>query len=117
MSKLSYAGIVVVLMLGGSFLWNGCQTPRQTDAEYLRQYKVLNATNMSDAGILKERAEKDAETARWKESNGKLAEELDRQGIDYSTGKLQYHMNQMEFYELYHEHNVTAEDYVRVRFK
>ena len=115
MSKVSYVFIVIVLALVGSFLWNGCETPRQTDAEYLRQYRVLNANNYTDEQILEMRKKDDLETLKWKHTNKLLADEMKARGIEVKA--LQKGVYQIQFYDAYYNQNVDVKRFLDAKIQ
>jgi hypothetical protein len=100
-----------LIALVGSFMWNGYSTPRLTDDEYLRQYKVLNANNYSDEQILKMRANNEAETIKWKESNKILDEAMKLRGLEEKA--MQKSLLQMQFYDAYYNHKASVEQFLQ----
>ena len=104
-----------LIALVGSFIWNGYSTPRLTDDEYLRQYKVLNANNYSDEQILKMRANHEAETIKWKESNKILDEAMKLRGLEENA--MQKSLLQIQFYDAYYNHKASVEQFLNVKYK
>ena len=115
MSKfgITVIGIVIITVVG---LWlHGWETPRQTDNQYLKEYRLLHATKMSDEQILNERKEAELNKAKWKYSNELLKQEMTKQGKEqlYKDWTIQKQIYQVQFFSEYYEHNITADAFVR----
>ena len=112
---MKYFFIAALVALAGSFAWNGFETPKLNDEEYLRGYKVLNATKQSDEEILKERERDELESMKWKHTNKLLDDELKIQGREELAA--QKAIMQMQFFDAYYEHKVSAKDFVDYTYR
>jgi hypothetical protein len=106
--------VVTVVLMVGSYVWNDYSTPRSTDDQYITKYRILNATKMTDEEILTERAEDDASRIKWKHTNSLLQDEVNKQGKEelYKSWTMQKQLYQIQFYNAYYEHGVSAEEFV-----
>jgi len=106
--------VIAVPMMVGSLWLNDWSTPREDDASYIRTYRILNATKMTDKEILAERAEDDASRVKWKHTNKLLQDEVTKQGKDelYKEYTLQKQLLQIQFHNSYYEDNMTVEEFV-----
>jgi hypothetical protein len=100
-----------LIALVGSFAWNGYSTPKLTDDEYLRQYKVLNANNYSDEDILKLRANHEADSLKWKHTNKLLDDAMKLRGIEEKA--MQKSLLQIQFYDAYYNHKASVEQFLQ----
>jgi hypothetical protein len=111
--NLKILATCALIALVGSFAWNGYSTPRLTDDEYLRQYKIINANNYSDEQILEMRANDEAETIKWKESNKILDEAMKLRGIEELA--MQKALLQIQFYDAYYNHKASVEQFLQTK--
>lgn len=110
MMKLVLSVIGIMLLMVFSLWLNNWTTPDKTDKEYIAQYRVLHATNMTDAAILEDRAKDIASATTWTHTNKMLANELEKRNIE--TGGVQSHLDQILFHTQYQDNNVTVEKFV-----
>jgi len=113
---MSYILVLFLVLGAGSYLYNG-GTPEQDDKHYIQKYRVLNATDMTDAEILEEREEDRKSAETWKVSNKLLADELAKRGIEHKIYKAQYHLDQLLFHNAYYDDNMTVEEFVNKQYK
>jgi len=106
--------VVAIPVMIGSWWMSGWETPRKSDENYVREYRILNATKMSDKEILEERKDNEESKARWTISNKLLADEVINQGKEdlFKDWTLQKQLLQIQFHISYYENNITAQEFV-----